>query len=257
MATYGILGDIHGNKDALLAALAVVDARRVDRVVCLGDIVGFNADSNECIGILRSRAIESIAGNHDLIAIGRLDDGPCSRRARHALKKTRRALTPASVAYLGGLPANLLCEGRFLLVHGGIEDAEQYIRSRDDALSNADLLGRVFTGVRIAFFGHTHEQRAFEVDSARVCELATDAPVRLAEGRTYLINPGSVDAQRRPEPREAECAVYDFGLGVIEFLRVPYHHAAVEARARALGYRVGKVAQWIQRLRRLARLLPW
>ena len=78
MARYGILGDIHGNLEALQAVLTLLDRRGVDRLLCVGDIVGCNADSNACIAQLRARDALAIAGNHDLISIKHLGVERCS-----------------------------------------------------------------------------------------------------------------------------------------------------------------------------------
>src|SRR5262245_61798512 len=72
MARYGVITDIHGNFEALSAALAALDRAGVDRIVCCGDVVGYNADGDRCIQTLAERGIDTISGNHDLIAIGRL-----------------------------------------------------------------------------------------------------------------------------------------------------------------------------------------
>jgi predicted phosphodiesterase len=70
MAVYGVIADVHGNREALRVALEYLEAEAVDRLVCLGDIVGYNADANECVNMVMRRHVECIAGNHDLIAIG-------------------------------------------------------------------------------------------------------------------------------------------------------------------------------------------
>ena len=72
MAIYGVLGDIHGNLEALQAALAALEARGVTRFACVGDIVGYNADPDACVEALRARDAIAIAGNHDLIGTGLL-----------------------------------------------------------------------------------------------------------------------------------------------------------------------------------------
>ena len=71
MARYGLIADIHGNREALAAALAALDERGAERIVCLGDIVGYNADPDECVALVRKRCSVSIAGNHELIGTGR------------------------------------------------------------------------------------------------------------------------------------------------------------------------------------------
>jgi predicted phosphodiesterase len=82
MAVYGVLGDIHGNREALEAALAGIDAIGVDRVICVGDLIGYNADSDACVRILQGRDALCIAGNHDLIGTGRLGLERCSNKAQ-------------------------------------------------------------------------------------------------------------------------------------------------------------------------------
>jgi predicted phosphodiesterase len=63
MALYGVLGDVHGNREALAAALAALERRGIERLLCLGDLVGYNADPDECVAMLRERRALSIAGN--------------------------------------------------------------------------------------------------------------------------------------------------------------------------------------------------
>src|SRR5688572_33235971 len=90
MALYGVLGDIHGNREALLAVLACCSRRGVDGIICIGDVVGYNADSDSCAALLRDWRALSVAGTYDLISIGR----PGSERSTHpvlyALKRNPR-----------------------------------------------------------------------------------------------------------------------------------------------------------------------
>src|SRR5262245_57132900 len=78
LARIGLLSDIHGNLAALELVLAALDAAEVDRVVCLGDIVGYNPEANECVATVKERGVAAIAGNHDLIALGRLGFDRCA-----------------------------------------------------------------------------------------------------------------------------------------------------------------------------------
>jgi len=100
MAIYGILGDIHGNREALEAVLVALDARGIGRIACVGDLVGYNADPDACVDILRSRGAIAIAGNHDLIGAGLLGWDRCSNKAMHSLKRTRRSISPRTAEYL-------------------------------------------------------------------------------------------------------------------------------------------------------------
>ena len=250
MAIYGVLGDIHGNREALQAALARLDAQRVERIVCVGDLVGYNADPDSCVAILRERGALSIAGNHDLIGTGRLGFERCSNKAMHSLKRTRRALAPATAAYLEELPSHLVLEGRILLTHGGVRDVQQYMTKPHHLLENLAYLRHDFPGVRVCFFGHTHEQKVFAIDDGRVAEpyaaqIQSGAAVPLEGDVDYFINPGSVDASRKRAHKRAELAVFDSGAMAVRFATTPYDDLETEERAAAAGYRIDR---WRDRL---------
>ncbi len=245
MAVYGVLGDIHGNREALAAALERIDAIGVDRVLCVGDLIGYNADPDECVRMLCARGTLSIAGNHDLIGSGVLGFERCSNKALHSLKRTRRAIAPETAAYLRGLPPHRVLEEKFLLTHGGVRDVQQYMTRPRHFLENAALLARDFPGIRICFFGHTHEQRAFEVDGERVKEIDIAHGGRLFEDRTYFVNPGSVDASRKRLAKLAEFAIFDSATLALHFEAVPYDDAATEEKAEKAGYRIDR---WRDRL---------
>ena len=100
MAVFGVLGDIHGNREGLVAALDALEANGARRIVCVGDVVGYNADPDECVALVRRRCALTIAGNHDLIGLGRLDFRRCSNKAEYSLRRTRRALARESREWL-------------------------------------------------------------------------------------------------------------------------------------------------------------
>jgi len=255
MAVYGVLGDIHGNKEALAEVLRALSDRGVHEILCVGDVVGYNADPDECVHLLRERSAVCIAGNHDLIALGRLGFERCSNKARYSLQRTRRALAPDTAAWLAEQPAARLVEDAIVLIHGGARDVQLYMRTPEHIRQNAALVLEEFPLARICFFGHTHEQRLFKVGRGVAEEAACDA-VRLNRESLYFINPGAVDAQRKRAGRHADCAIFDSGRWTVEFLAVPYDAAATEAKARAAGYRIGAIADLAYTLRRrAARLL--
>ena len=245
MAIYGVLGDIHGNCEALAASLAGLDGFGIDRLLCVGDIIGYNADPDECVRMLRERDALCISGNHDLIGIGQLGFERCSNKAMHSLKRTRRTLGIESVAYLRAVPSHLVLEEKFLLTHGGVRDVQQYMTRPRHFLENAAYLRRDFPGINICFFGHTHEQRIFEVDEERVVELAGDGPVSLRPDRIYFVNPGSVDASRKRASKLAEYALFDSDTLTVQFEAVAYDDVATEHKAAMAGYRIDR---WRDRL---------
>lgn len=245
MAIYGVLGDIHGNREALEAALAQLDDHHVERVICVGDIIGYNANPDDCVSLLREREAICIAGNHDLIGIGALGFERCSNKAMHSLQRTRRTLSPGTAAWLRALPSHRVLEERILLTHGGVRDVQQYMTRPRHFLQNVDYLRRDFPGIRLCFFGHTHEQRICEIDGARASEVDIDSGMALREDREYFVNPGSVDASRKRDHKLAELAIFDSGALTLEFLRVAYDDETTEIKAEAEGYRIDR---WRDRL---------
>jgi predicted phosphodiesterase len=250
MARYGVIADIHGNREALDAVLAELERRGVQRIVCLGDIVGYNADPNECAAIVRRRCAVSIVGNHEEIGLGRLDFRRCSKNAEYALRRTRKLLSRESANWLASLPPNQVLEDGVVLVHGGVRDVQQYMTSPAHIAENALYLAADFPGVRLCFFGHSHEQRVYEVNALGVSEVNPAGQILLGKENTYFINPGSVDASRKSRHKLAEFAVFDSGSGELELARVAYHAAATEAKAAAFGYRINALTDQFYTLRR-------
>ena len=244
MALYGVLGDIHGNLEALEAVLEALDARGIERIACVGDLVGYNADPDACVEILRQRNVLAIAGNHDLIGTGRLGFERCSNKAMHSLKRTRRAIAPATSEYLASLPAHMVLEDRALMVHGGVRDVQQYVTQPKHVAENLRYLREDFPGIRLCFFGHTHEQRVFEVVDDEV-RAVPPSLVDLSPRREYFVNPGSVDASRKRTAKVAEYLVFDSKALTLDFGRVPYDDGRTEMRAEAGGYRISR---WRDRL---------
>ena len=255
MPLYGVLGDIHGNREALEAILRALDARGVKRLLCVGDLVGYNADPDECVDLVRSRRVAAIAGNHDLIGLGRLDFKRCSNIAEYALRRTRRTLGREATQFLESLPQSLVVEPGVVLVHGGVRDVQQSMLTPAHIRDNAQFMAQDFPGARVCFFGDSHEQKVYEVSGESVSEVPTDGQVLLRKENAYFINPGSVDASRKQRHKLAECALFDSAFGTVEFLRVRYDAAASEAKAAAFGYRINPLTDHLYRLRRkLSRL---
>jgi predicted phosphodiesterase len=259
---WGIIADIHGNLPALVRVLRGLRDSGAQRVICLGDIVGYNAEPNRCVRLIETLAVESIAGNHDLMAIGRLDFTRCSLRPTYALRRTRRTLTEAARAFLARLPATRTYAGGLVLVHGSPDDVSEYMTDVRDIRRAAHTLRVRDPSARICLFGHTHDRKLWHVDGDRVHQNEADAS-HILDGRgLYFINPGSVDGSRRPM-KQAEFAVLDLDTRVIHFHRVPYDDGLVERAARARGYRMEpwreatlRGVRWVRRLAvRTARVL--
>ena len=228
---YLILSDIHGNLQALDAVLAAA-AGGWDRVLVLGDLVGYGADPNAVIDRVRSLDPAAvIRGNHDKAASG-LDDGEgFNHVARFAAAWTERHLTPENLAYVRGLPPGPAAVGeRLEICHGAPFDEDHYIFDARDA---QHAFGAARTAV--CMFGHTHLPVVFAERGPQVTGEVPEGDhqvFKLDPGTRYLINPGSVGQPRDGDSRAA------FGLytdGTFVFRRVEYDIAAAQRRISAAG----------------------
>jgi diadenosine tetraphosphatase ApaH/serine/threonine PP2A family protein phosphatase len=191
----------------------------VDEIVCLGDIVGYNANPNECVGIIRSKKIVSVLGNHDVSVSGREEPDRFNALARSAVLWTREHLTAENRSFLLDLPPETRVQD-FLLVHGFIHDTNRYLLSRDAAVENFHLLAALPGNLKLVFFGHTHIGMAFmEHQGSIASDLSSE--LSLSSGTHYLINPGSVGQPRDGDPR-ASFLVYDSDDHTVRFFRVEY-----------------------------------
>ncbi len=222
---YGIISDIHANLEAFRSVLDRLDGLGVESIVCLGDVVGYNANPNECLDLIKERNIRCVMGNHDLRAAGLELPTDFNYYAAEAIYWTRRQLTEENRNFLANLPKRLHVDGRFLAIHGWVNDTDRYIFGPHDALKNFRLLDE--EGIRLCFFGHTHVAVAYLNKDDEVLMLM-DEELKLEDDTRYLINPGGLGQPRDRDPR-APFVVYDTENSLVRFYRVEYD---VEATGR-------------------------
>jgi predicted phosphodiesterase len=231
-----VISDIHANATALTAALAVAEGRW-ERAICLGDVVGYGPDPNEVIDRVRGLVAAIIRGNHDKAASGLGDLEDLNPVARAAVEWTRAQLRPENLLYLTELPAGPRELDGLTLVHGAVQDEDEYVFAPAQAL--ASLLAAPHD---VTFFGHTHFQGGFAYRDSRLEMIRLEPPpggpsfaaLRLESGTRYLINPGSIGQPRDGDPR-AGFAIADMEHGVVEFWRVPYDIESVQQRMKKAG----------------------
>jgi len=215
-----VISDIHANLEALTAVLNRIRTLQVDEIVNLGDVVGYNANPNECIDILRSEKILSVMGNHDAAAAGLEEPDNFNPQARAAVLWTREQLTGENKRYLIDLQRERSVRD-FYLFHGSIHDTNRYILFRDDAVDNFRELARLRKSPDLGFFGHSHVMTILiEKDGIIATSLSHD-DLFLQQGKRYLINPGSVGQPRDGDPRAA-FLVYDDRDRKVTFYRIEY-----------------------------------
>jgi predicted phosphodiesterase len=255
MARLGILADVHGNVAALTSALDALEREHVEGIVCLGDLVGYHPDGDECVEMLLARDTACIAGNHDLIAAGVLTTDRCGSKAKFALARARHDIGEDTARILAGLPPVRILGGRVACIHGGVDDVCEYLSSAERVRDNARRFARQFPAAAACLFGHTHVPAVYIVENGIVFRQAASGTVSLDRpGATVFANPGSVDAARRPGDK-AQLAVLDTERLTLTFLQARYDDRTAERRARAAGYRRPRTAWATQRLRTIGRTI--
>jgi predicted phosphodiesterase len=230
-----VLSDLHANATALNAALAAAQGRW-EQIVCLGDVVGYGPDPNEVTSKIRELGAQTIRGNHDKAATGLMPTDDFNPVAKAAVDWTRSQLSPDNLKWLTDLPHGPLEVSGIALVHGALQDEDEYVFTPEQALE-----GLLDSAAVITFFGHTHHQGGFSYSNAgNQLEMLNLRPrfsesftaLRLSEGSRYLLNPGSIGQPRDGDSR-AGFAIADLEHSAVEFWRVPYDIAAVQTRMRA------------------------
>lgn len=212
---YLLFGDIHGNLEAFEAVLADAPMDTIDECICLGDIVGYGANPEECIAKVRELGTLAVAGNHDHASIGCLDITFFRDYAREAILWTSRHLSVESRAYLANLPF-LECADHFTCVHGSLEAPEvfNYVQSISDAEINFRMLDN-----EICFCSHSHVPMAFFDSTPMTYTL--DEEFELDPAVKTIVNVGSVGQPRDENPLACYC-IYDDQTHVVEIHRVEY-----------------------------------
>jgi predicted phosphodiesterase len=192
LVMYAVISDIHGNLEALEAVLADVP-EGVDRIYCLGDVIGYGANPNECCDLVRERNMPVISGNHDL-AVTDLSTNLAwfNPVAEAAVLWTRGHLTEENATFLLSRP-RMMQERGALFVHGSVRDPDEYIINTSSARENLALLQAEYPNVRVCFFGHTHVKAVAPSPNGSLVESET---MDLGAGGPYLVNPGSVGQPR-------------------------------------------------------------
>jgi predicted phosphodiesterase len=222
-----ILSDLHSNLEALDAVLAAADDHGCERILVLGDIVGYGADPDAVIARLREHDAITIAGNHDLAATGGFDVRWFNASAAAAIDWTKDVMTPESAAFLSSLHPTRETE-HGLLVHGSVRDpVAEYLLSADEAAVSFEL-----AHFPVAFFGHTHLPTVFRRapdGHVRGWVLSEGEEVPLSPAERYMLNPGSVGQPRDRDPRAA-FMVYGDGRAVGHRVEYPIERAAAKIR---------------------------
>lgn len=220
--------------------------------MCLGDLVGYYADPNSCVWILRQRNVPCVRGNHDAVAARLKEPLDFSPTARRAIRWTQTRLAMKNAQFLRDLPLIRIIDDRFLIVHAALHpqpNEDLRLRSEEQAHPSFQAMEQAFPNLRLCFFGHTHRPAAYAWRNQAAVRLET-TELRLDPSTRYLVNPGSVGQPRDGDDRAA-FALYDADAQTIRFCRVPYDRATSQHKAQEAGLLpgTGLLAWTTQRIR--------
>jgi len=226
-----VISDIHANLTALEAVLAA--ATDFEVTWCLGDLVGYGPDPNECINRVRHLPnLKCVIGNHDAAVLMQIDADTFNPEARSALLWTRKEISEDTRQFLQGLPERVVIEelGMTLVHASPRHPVWEYLLDANTATANFKYFDTPWCLV-----GHTHLPVIFSLESAqhfaRLSVPRANQAVKLPE--RSILNPGSVGQPRDRDPRAAY-AIFDSEQKTWENLRIPYDIPAVQARMQKL-----------------------
>jgi diadenosine tetraphosphatase ApaH/serine/threonine PP2A family protein phosphatase len=224
---YGIYSDIHGNLEALQAVLDSMQALGVERRICLGDLVGYCANPNECVEVIREKSDLVILGNHDSVALGRESSENFNFYARRAIEWTRENLSKESVDFLNKL-SYMESEGELCFVHASPRSPADwyYVTSLDDAVDAFSFFRQ-----RICFVGHTHWPVIVVMEGEQSFRICDTLSYTLEKGQRMLVNVGSVGQPRDRNPL-ASWTICDSETLSVEIVRVPYDIGKAQKKMR-------------------------
>ena len=240
-----ILSDIHANLEALDAVLAAAPRASYDRLLILGDLVGYGANPNEVVEqVLALSPDVMIRGNHDKVAAGLKGAESFNALAAKAAHWTYDALTPDNRARVAELPAGpLAVDDQIEICHGTPFDEDVYVFEFEEAVQALEAATRP-----LCLFGHTHVPVVYSRDGDRlevhVPNLDDGLPIAVRPDLRYLVNPGSVGQPRDGDPRAAY-ATFDSESGELVLRRVAYPVDVVQQKIiqaglpESLAYRLG------------------
>ncbi|MDY6854460.1 MAG: metallophosphoesterase family protein [Thermodesulfobacteriota bacterium] len=214
---WAILSDIHGNLEALEAVLDCISKEDILKLAFLGDVVGYGANPNECLDIIKDRADVIIAGNHDYAVAGLTDISSFNALARKAIEWTKEHMPKRNRSFLSGVSL-INSTDDLTFVHSTPYNPQEwgYLFSLSDVIQGFNSCNS-----RICFVGHSHIPAVFIKDSKGMVYPSGPFTIHLKEGCRYIINVGSV-GQPRDAILDAAFGVYDTEEFLYTIKRVPY-----------------------------------
>ena len=227
---YAIISDVHANETALRAVLEDAKRHGAEKVVCLGDVVGYGPLPVETVALVRKECFVTLAGNHDDAVSGRGDASTFIDLAKDAVERHRTALSEDDLAWLRSLPYTCMLD-KAAAVHGDLFDPPKFYYVLDEKGAEANFAK---TDARLVFVGHTHEPAIFLTGRSGAVYKTAPQDFTVEDHKRYIVNPGSVGY---PRETDGQCfssyVLYDSAERTIRFRRLPFQVSSVMQRGEA------------------------
>ncbi|MBU2598264.1 MAG: metallophosphatase family protein [Actinobacteria bacterium] len=217
---YAIISDIHSNLEAFQVVIDRIHQEKVDKIICLGDLVGYNANPNECVELAKDENIQCILGNHDAAVIGKADINFFNIIAKQAILWTKKKISPKNFIFLESLSENCSIDSDFFIVHGSPVNRDEYIFTLQEARHHFEYLLK--NSINLCFFGHTHRRAIYHhTIKGNFKDHTGKESLKLRKMDYYMINPGGVGQPRDYDSRSS-FLFYDSDKNKIEMIRLEY-----------------------------------
>jgi predicted phosphodiesterase len=228
---FAFISDIHANLEALEAVFEDITSQKIDEVICLGDIVGYGANPNECCDLVKKNCPVTLLGNHDAAAVDQLSTQHFNIHAKIAIEWTSQNLKKESEAFLEALPFKAT-KPSMTLVHATPYEPNMwyYITSLEEAAFNYQ-----FFDTQLCLVGHTHIPIIIVLDKEKELYVHQDSVIHLEDikGSRLLINVGSVGQPRDRNPKSCY-GIFDSDAGEFSYRRVSYNIEKTQAKMKKI-----------------------
>jgi predicted phosphodiesterase len=223
-----LVSDIHGNLEAFNAVLRDIETQRVDRILCLGDVVGYGCDPAACLDLVGEKCQLTLMGNHEYAALGRLEDHSLNEVARASMQWTRAQLEKRHTTQMATFPFDHKIDNAYF-VHASPHQPEEW-----HYILTPPAARRGFEAVTawISFFGHSHLPTIFALSPDGQCRSRFGHDFQPMEENRYLVNVGSVGQPRDDDPRSCY-VIYDSSTLDVLYRRVPYDYTQTQRKMAA------------------------
>lgn len=238
---YAVLSDLHANVSALERVLEDARTMGAERLLCLGDIVGYGPQPGETLELVRSSGATVLAGNHDDAVSGRINADDFIDLAGDAVKRHREILSAEQLDYLRSLP-HVATVGAVRAAHGDFTDPKAFNYVDSETVAKENFQSADF---ELGFVGHTHEPCLYLTGHSGNVYRLPPQDFYLESGKRYLVNPGSVGY---PRANDGQCfssyLIYDSNERLVRFRFLPFSVSSVMQRG-TLGRRHARMLPFI------------